>query len=1168
MSHIPAETPASLGGKLRILYIEDSPADAELCLHELRKAGFEVTADVVQTPENFDARIRSNRYDIILADYNLPQWTGMEALEHLREQDKDTPFILVTGALGEETTVECIKRGATDYVLKNGLARLPVAVRHALEEKALRDERKRAEQQLYLQATALETAANAILITDRDGTIIWINPAFTHLTGYTAEEVIGRKPSILKSNKQDPSFYENLWATILAGRVWHGEIINRRKDGNLYTEDQTITPVRDEKGTISHFIAIKLDITERKWAERALKALYAGGQQIQGPLDLANRLERVLETARTALELDRVNILLADPHEQWLQVVASTGSTEPLGHIRVPIGPEGGGVAKAYLTRQPILWDGQGPVPQELRLTPPYNQIKALRSRRFVNLPLVVHGRPIGVLGVDRKHSRRPFEPATLELLQLFAGQAALAIENARLFKDAEEKAAKLHTLNQLTHTVSATLDLHRVLNDVVVAAVRLMNVNLAMLWFWDERQGLLRLTASAGDPDLGDYPRQTSRPGEGMSGLAFERRETVTTDTPATDPRFKERAWAAEKGVRAYAAIPLLVGDRAVGILTAASCTSHAFDHDALTLLGSFAGQAAIAIDRAHLFQEMQWKTRRLLALNQVAQTVNQSLNLQETLEAALDATLQAVNLDGGNIRLWNAQQGVLTLVAHRRMSAEYLKQRRCFAPGEGVAGKAFQRGEPMLVEDMELYPHLNEMAQKEGVRSVASIPIRSRDKMVGVMSIHSYGQRRFTPPEIDLLTAIGNQIGTALENARLFERIAQGKREWEHTFDAIADGIVLLDDRGTVVRANRAFGSWWQTRLKVLVGASWHDLWDRLSVSSACPHCEAWEMKKPTFSEAHLPASNQTLSLAAFPLEPGEPGRSEPLVGTIIVIRDITERKRAEEELRAAELQLIQSAKLESVGQLAAGVAHEVKNPLGIIQQGVGYLGKKMVGPDVETMTLVLQKMDNAVKRADRVIGGLLDFSASSALEMQSTDLNAVVEESVLLVKHELVKARVTVVKGLGGDLPALKMDRQKIEQVFVNLFINAIHAMPGGGRLTIKTGTKSLDEIGLDCGRWNTDPPQSELLPQNSVVVVEVEDTGTGIPEDKLDRIFDPFFTTKQPGQGTGLGLSVTRKIMELHGGTISISNRKEGGVRVTLLFKVEGGDTDEKEADTAH
>ena len=146
-------------------------------------------------------------------------------------------------------------------------------------------ERRQAEQQLHLQSTALESAANAILITDREGTIIWINSAFTGLTGYIAEEAIGQTPRMLKSARQDASFYQDLWQTILSGQVWHGEIVNRRKDGRLYTEEQIITPVRDERGEISHFVAIKQDITERKRLQEQLiqsEKLATLGQLIAG----------------------------------------------------------------------------------------------------------------------------------------------------------------------------------------------------------------------------------------------------------------------------------------------------------------------------------------------------------------------------------------------------------------------------------------------------------------------------------------------------------------------------------------------------------------------------------------------------------------------------------------------------------------------------------------------------------------------------------------------------------------------------------------------------------------------------------------------------------------------------------------------------------------------
>ena len=160
-------------------------------------------------------------------------------------------------------------------------------------------ERIRAEQQTHLQTAALESAANGIVITDREGRIIWANPAFTHLTGYPAEEVLGQTPSFLKSGKYDATFYEKLWQTVLSGGVWQGELVNRRKDGTFYTEEMTITPVCDSAGTVSHFIAIKQDVTERRRAEEALSASGKRYRQL-----FENNLAGVLRTSLDGRILD------------------------------------------------------------------------------------------------------------------------------------------------------------------------------------------------------------------------------------------------------------------------------------------------------------------------------------------------------------------------------------------------------------------------------------------------------------------------------------------------------------------------------------------------------------------------------------------------------------------------------------------------------------------------------------------------------------------------------------------------------------------------------------------------------------------------------------------------------------------------------------------------
>ncbi len=284
------------------------------------------------------------------------------------------------------------------------------------------------------------------------------------------------------------------------------------------------------------------------------------------------------------------------------------------------------------------------------------------------------------------------------------------------------------------------------------------------------------------------------------------------------------------------------------------------------------------------------------------------------------------------------------------------------------------------------------------------------------------------------------------------------------------------------------------------------------------------------------------------------GNDGRVE---GIVAIIKDITERKHAEESLKNAYKQLklyqshlIEAEKMDTVGRLASGVAHEVKNPLAIILQGIEYLSK-MTTPDKKDVSLALRSVNDAILRADKVIKGLLDFSAMSEMNIVQEDINLIIENSLLLVKNYITRHKIEVVMNLRKDTPPVNIDKNKIEQVLVNLFMNAIDVMPDGGRLTIRTYAKELTEIEDGAGTRREDI----FRVGEKAVIAEIEDSGPGIPEGVLKKIFDPFFTTKRDKGGTGLGLSIARNIMDMHKGKIKIENKKEGsGTKATLIFKI--------------
>lgn len=268
--------------------------------------------------------------------------------------------------------------------------------------------------------------------------------------------------------------------------------------------------------------------------------------------------------------------------------------------------------------------------------------------------------------------------------------------------------------------------------------------------------------------------------------------------------------------------------------------------------------------------------------------------------------------------------------------------------------------------------------------------------------------------------------------------------------------------------------------------------------------------------------------------------------------LMKALSDLHQSHEELKAAQMLLIRAEKMESVGRLAAGVAHEVKNPLAILLSGLEYL-RELPEAREGSLAMVLKDMREALRRADSVIHGLLDFAASQELGVQPENVNEVLDRPLSLLRHDFARNGIAVKRQTAADLPLVRMDRNKIEQVFLNLFINAQHAMPDGGHLTVRTLSRRLEpgETVSDQGSREA----ARFSPGDQVVLVEVIDTGVGIPPDKLPKLFEPFFTTKPTGKGTGLGLAISKKILEMHGAYISIQNCAEGGVKVTVTFKAE-------------
>jgi len=275
--------------------------------------------------------------------------------------------------------------------------------------------------------------------------------------------------------------------------------------------------------------------------------------------------------------------------------------------------------------------------------------------------------------------------------------------------------------------------------------------------------------------------------------------------------------------------------------------------------------------------------------------------------------------------------------------------------------------------------------------------------------------------------------------------------------------------------------------------------------------------------------------------------------------IFRDITERKKAEEELKEAysrlaeaRVELIQAEKANVIVQLAGGVAHEVKNPLAIIMQAAEYLNKNIHSNKKEIRDTLRMIVDN-IKRADNIIRSLSDFVRVTELNLKLQDIKPILMRSLGLIKPRVKLENIKIIKKFNKNFPEVFVDNSKLEQVFINLFLNSVQAMPNGGTIFIRGYAKKLDKLANRVGRRASDYFQLG----EKAAIIEIEDTGVGISGENLRKLYTPFFTTKGPKGGAGLGLSVTKNIIEMHRGMIEVQSEEKKGTKFILTLKTQGG-----------
>lgn len=494
---------------------------------------------------------------------------------------------------------------------------------------------------------------------------------------------------------------------------------------------------------------------------RQLDALVRAGQTLMEGLDREATLQRIVEEAKRITETPHVALLLVDRDAGVIRLAAGASGALPSG-FQVPLGQ--GYAGAIAVTGEPLFVPDAANDPRNVIA----DRDRAAGIRTYLGLPVKKGSEVLGVLTVKTVVDRE-YAPEEIAYLSSFASQAAMAIDNARLYEAATRRGQRLAALAVLTEGLTATLAVDELLDRVVREAAVLFGSSAARLWLLEDNGQFLSLRASAGErvPVTGVVRMQV---GEGLMGRIAATRTPLVIDDLEKAPERRNAARQRAEGTVAFAGVPLVLGSRVVGALGLGLRERRRFGHEELSLLQSLANHAAIAIENARLYRLLEQRGERLAALVRVARRLTSGLELQEVLRSISSAAAETF---GGEAGFRVVEGSELVRVAATPGAREVMRLER-IEIGQSASGRVAASGEPLVITDVaadpSVLPRHREGAQPERTGSLMCVPVRSGARILGTLNV--YGERgyRFDESAVALAMSLADQAGIAIENARLY--------------------------------------------------------------------------------------------------------------------------------------------------------------------------------------------------------------------------------------------------------------------------------------------------------------------------------------------------------------------------------------------------------------
>ena len=1161
---------------MRLLFVEDNPSDVELSAAELRRFGFELEYQRVDTLDDLAASIELGSFSAVISDYDLGSFTGRDALDVVRQRDREIPFILLSGMLGEELAVDLIRAGANDFVSKDRIARLGSTLERELRDVQLRQERRtlfsalRRSEDRYRRI--FENVPVGVAVSTPDGTLLTTNHRFSEILGSGAQDVVHQ---------------------LLAQ---HGEIFEQREerfvrdDGTLVWTAISVSPITTDDLEVEQLVWLVEDITARKQYDVELRSQKAQLEQAQRLAHMGS-YELDLATGKRTWsgELYRIFGLEA---EQGPDVDAADARVHPddLEHVR---------------RARELATEKREPFDNQFRIVLPDGDVRLVHD--YGHFVFDDDGQPTKIVGLtqditeDRKQQEELQRRSLQQVVIANLGQAALSGE-----------------------------PIDALLGEATAVVADLLDVEMCSVL--QEEDGKFRVVSQVGWGDELPVNCELSAARAAQSKYTIEHRMAVIVDDLRTEKRFASSPFLIEHGVVSAITVPIsTVGSRPWGIIGALSKRHREFTAADVDFLRSVATVLAQALERDRVDQQLVLHAAQQSAIAELSRVALRSVD--DAIEAACNVVSDV--LDADHALFFELDEAVRVLHYRAGRCWAPVNEMNIRTAGDGSLAAAIEQNVPVMLgagdagitsgvavpvasaigrfgvitahsksgrtfveADVEFIQSVaniiaDAMERERARHALTASEERNREVIEGateiIFTIDVDG--RFTslnaaftnitgwraedwigrpfdhlvhPDDtatvrelfttvlerqeaVNAETRILGRNGTLVLDISTFPKVEQGRtavvygfarditearrvererqrltRNLQLLLASTVEGIVTVDLAGRCTMSNRAAAAMLGRTQEEMQGETLQTLLNGrtpAAIGEIVAVARSGEVRSVVNGVFWRADGTQ------FPVEYSAAPITDAgvRIGVVISFSDITER-------RKLEMKLEQADRLSSLGRLAATIAHEFNNVLMGISPFVEVIRR---GRNIETS---LDHIGRAVKRGKRITQDILRFTQPAQPIRTSIDMGQWIENVALEARSLMYGCTVqsSVEHGLRID-----GDPTQLQQIFTNLVLNARDAMPDGGTLTIDV---------------RHEPPNARLPfaidhPERFAHVI-VRDTGCGMSVETQRHIFEPLFTTKK--SGTGLGLPVTHQVVQRHGGDIFVESTPGAGTTFHIFL----------------